>query len=235
MNDRRRKRSCRNRRKLCGRRPVGGDSCLRVGKKACRRQIDDLKRQDFEYRYDEKKAARVCGFIEKLPHIKGKWAKAGGRIELQPWQVFILTTVFGWVSKETGLRRFKTVYLEMPRKNGKSSVSSGVGIYCCCADGESGGEIYSAATTRDQAKIVWQDAWHMVERSPGLKAAFGVSTTAHAISQVRTASRFQALSAEGNSLDDIAQSWTSFMPTGRGRCSTCWRPPPAPARSRYCG
>lgn len=172
-------------------------------KKACRRQLDDLARRDFVYRYDEKKASRVCRFIEKLPHIKGKWAKAGGRIELQPWQVFILTTAFGWVSRETGLRRFKTAYLEMPRKNGKSSMSSGVGIYCCCADGEEGGEIYSAATTRDQAKIVWQDAWHMVERSPGLKAAFGVSTTAHAISQVRTASRFQALSAEGNSLDGL--------------------------------
>jgi len=172
-------------------------------KKACRRQIADLERKDFAHRYDEKKAARVCRFIEKLPHIKGKWAKAGGRIELQPWQIFILTAVFGWVSCNTGLRRFKTVYLEMPRKNGKSSMSSGVGIYCCCADGEEGGEIYSAATTRDQAKIVWQDAWHMVERSPGLKAAFGVSTTAHAISQVRTASRFQALSAEGNSLDGL--------------------------------
>jgi phage terminase large subunit-like protein len=172
-------------------------------KKACRRQTADLERKDFGYRYDEKKAARVCRFIEKLPHIKGKWAKAGGRIELQPWQVFILTTAFGWVSRDTGLRRFKTAYLEMPRKNGKSSMSSGVGIYCCCADGEEGGEIYSAATTRDQAKIVWQDAWHMVERSPGLKAAFGVSTTAHAISQVRTASRFQALSAEGNSLDGL--------------------------------
>jgi phage terminase large subunit-like protein len=171
-------------------------------RKACRRQLDDFARKDFAYRFDEKKAERVCRFIEKLPHIKGKWAKAGRRIELQPWQIFILTTVFGWVSRETGLRRYKTAYLEMPRKNGKSSMSSGVGIYCCCADGEEGGEIYSAATTRDQAKIVWQDAWHMVERSPGLKAAFGVSTTVHAISQVRTASRFQALSAEGNSIEE---------------------------------
>ena len=89
-------------------------------KKACQRQLDDLARRDFAYRYDEKKAARVCRFIEKLPHIKGKWAKAGGRIELQPWQVFILTAAFGWVSRETGLRRFKTAYLEMPRKNGKA-------------------------------------------------------------------------------------------------------------------
>lgn len=138
-----------------------------------------------------------------LPHFKGQWAKTGGRIELQPWQIFILTTVFGWVRRDTGLRRFKTVLVEMPRKGGKSTLSSGVGIYCLCADGEAGSDVYSAATTRDQAKIVWQDAWHMVEKSPGLKKAFGVSTTAHAISQISTASRFQALSAEDNSLDGL--------------------------------
>jgi phage terminase large subunit-like protein len=174
--------------------------------KACQRQIDDLekaKSKSYPYKFDRDNASRVCRFIEMLPHIKGKWAKNGARIELQPWQIFILTTAFGWIRKDTGLRRFKTAYLEMPRKNGKSSLSSGVGIYCCCADGEAGSETYSAATTRDQAKIVWQDAWNMVERSPGLKKAFGVSTTAHAISQISTASRFQALSAEGNSLDGL--------------------------------
>jgi phage terminase large subunit-like protein len=174
--------------------------------KACQRQINDLenaKSKSYPYKYDKENASRICRFIELLPHIKGKWAKNNARIELQPWQIFILTTVFGWVRKDTGLRRFKTVLIEMPRKNGKSSLSSGVGIYCCCADEEAGAEVYSAATTRDQAKIVWQDAWSMVEKSPGLKKAFGVSTTARAISQISTASRFQALSAEGNSLDGL--------------------------------
>jgi phage terminase large subunit-like protein len=174
--------------------------------KACQRQLDDLekaKSKEFPFRFDKESAARICRFIELLPHIKGKWAKNGARIELQPWQIFILTAAFGWMRRDTGLRRFKTAYLEMPRKQGKSSLSSGVGIYCVCADGEAGAECYSAATTRDQAKIVWQDAWNMVERSPGLKKAFGVSTTAHAISQISTASRFQALSAEGNSLDGL--------------------------------
>jgi phage terminase large subunit-like protein len=174
--------------------------------KACQRQIDDLekaKAKSYPYKFDKDNASRICRFIELLPHIKGEWAKNSARIELQPWQIFILSTVFGWIRRDTGLRRFKTAYLEMPRKNGKSSLSSGVGIYCCCADGEAGSETYSAATTRDQAKIVWQDAWNMVERSPGLKKAFGVSTTAHAISQISTASRFQALSAEGNSLDGL--------------------------------
>ena len=103
-------------------------------------------------------ACRRHTFIEKLPHIKGEWAKAGGRIVLQPWQIFILTTVFGWVHRETGLRRFRIVYIEVPRKNGKSTFSAGVGIYCTCADGEEGAEVYSAATTSDQAKIVWKDA-----------------------------------------------------------------------------
>lgn len=174
--------------------------------KACQRQIEDLekaKSKSYPYKFDKEQASRICRFIELLPHIKGEWAKNSARIELQPWQIFILTTVFGWIKRDTGLRRFKTAYLEMPRKNGKSSLSSGVGIYCCCADGEAGSETYSAATTRDQAKIVWQDAWNMVERSRGLKKAFGVSTTAHAISQISTASRFQALSAEGNSLDGL--------------------------------
>jgi phage terminase large subunit-like protein len=174
--------------------------------KACQRQINDLemaKSKTYPYKFDRDKASRICRFIEMLPHIKGEWAKTGGRIELQSWQIFILATVFGWVWKNSGLRRFKTAYLEMPRKNGKSSISSGVGLYGLCLDGEQGADVYSAATTRDQAKIVWQDAWHMVEKSPGLKKAFGVSTTAHAISQISTASRFQALSAEGNSLDGL--------------------------------
>jgi phage terminase large subunit-like protein len=174
--------------------------------RACRRQLDDLekaKSREWPYRFDREKASRICRFIEKLPHIKGKWAKEGGRIRLEPWQVFILTAVFGWVNRRTSLRRFRIVYIEVPRKNGKSTFSAGVGIYCACADGEEGAEVYSAATTRDQAKIVWNDAHHMVERSPGLKSHFGVTTSAFAISQLSTASRFQALSAEGNSLDGL--------------------------------
>lgn len=174
--------------------------------KACRRQMDDVeksKSREFPFRFDKEKASRICRFIEMLPHIKGEWARHGSCIELQPWQVFILTTMFGWVRRDTGLRRFRIAYVEVPRKNGKSTFSSGVALYCLCLDAESGAEIYSAATTRDQAKIVWQDAWHMVEKSPGLKKAFGVSTTARAISQISTASRFQALSAEGNSLDGL--------------------------------
>jgi len=84
-----------------------------------------------------------------------------------PWQCWVLTTVFGWVD-EAGNRRFKKAYTEIPRKNAKSTLSSGVALYLLTADGEPGAEVYSAATTRDQAKIVWGDAKAMATASPWL-------------------------------------------------------------------
>src|ERR1700733_8044016 len=86
-------------------------SCKWV-KAACQRQIDDLARQDdesFAFRFDLKFAIRVCVFVEQAPHIKGKLR--GRRIRLEPWQIFILTTVFGWINKDTGKRRFRRAYI----------------------------------------------------------------------------------------------------------------------------
>ena len=179
---------------LAGRIP----SCKYV-KEACQRQKDDLER-DFKYKFSLVHANRVCKFIELLPHIKGEWA--GKLIKLEPWQVFILTTVFGWVD-EDGFRRFKTVYEEEPRKNAKSTKSSGVALYLLGMDGEGGAEVYNAATTRDQARIVFQDAKRMVERSDGLKSR-GFDTTAHAIFQESTASTMKALARDqGGNLDGL--------------------------------
>ena len=128
-----------------------------------------------------------------MRHIKGEWA--GALIVLEPWQCFILTTVFGWIDGR-GRRRFKTAYIEVPRKNAKSTITSGVGLYLLAADGEQGAEVYSAATTRDQARIVWNDAKRMADRSPDLKAALQVETSAHSIYIKRTASAFKALSRD---------------------------------------
>jgi phage terminase large subunit-like protein len=128
---------------------------------ACERQRDDLVREpsaEWPWVFDPVRARRVCEFLELLPHIKGKWARAGRLIELESWQCFLITTAFGWVHRETGLRRFREVYLEVPRKNAKSTLSSGVALYMLTADGEHGAEVYSAATTKDQAKIVFADA-----------------------------------------------------------------------------
>ena len=127
---------------------------------AVRRQIDDLQRvpsEDWPWVFDEAKAARPCEFIELLPHIKGKWARERQLILLEAWQCFIVTTIFGWVHKDTGLRRYREVFIEVPRKNAKSTLTSGIALYMLSADGEHGAEVYSAATTRDQARIVFDD------------------------------------------------------------------------------
>ena len=167
---------------------------------ACQRQLDDLHRKRFAYTFDEARGARICKFIELLPHTKGEWA--GRLIELEPWQIFILTTVFGWVDKQ-GRRRFKVTYLEIPRKNAKSTLSSGVGLYMLAADGEGGAEVYSAATTKDQARIVWQDAQGMARKSSGLQARFGVRTAAHSI-YTEEGSKFLALARDqGGNLDGL--------------------------------
>lgn len=85
---------------------------------ACQRQVDDLARADFPYRIDGAAAEKVCRFVECLPHVKGKWA--GTDMRLEPWQQFILTTVFGWVRRTDGMRRFREMYCEVSRKNGKA-------------------------------------------------------------------------------------------------------------------
>lgn len=169
-------------------------------KQACARQLADL-RKDWQYEFDQHLAGRVCRFIEALPHIKGP--KAGKDIELEPWQCFKLTTTFGWVHKDTRKRRFRRAYWEEPRGNAKSTISSGVGLYMVAADNEAGAEVYSAATTRDQARIIFADAQHMARKRPALCSDLGIEVLAHAIVQQESASKFVALSSEGNTLDGL--------------------------------
>jgi phage terminase large subunit-like protein len=174
--------------------------CNKYVAQACQRQLDDLKRKRFAYTFDEVRAAHPCKFIELLPHTKGEWA--GRPIVMEPWQIFIITTVFGWVDKR-GRRRYKVTYLEIPRKNAKSTVSSGVGLYMLTADGEGGAEVYSAATTKDQARIVWKDAKGMVQKCQGLQNRFGVHAAAHSI-YTDEGSSFLALARDqGGNLDGL--------------------------------
>ena len=169
-------------------------------KKACKRQKEDLKRKKWLYHFDKEKATRICRFIELLTHVKGP--KAGENIVLEPWQIFILTTVFGWVDKE-GHRRFTRAYVEVPRGNGKSALSSGISLYMLTADGEQGADVYSFATTRDQAKIVFGDAQAMARGNKKLQQAYGLSVLAHSMVVIGTNSKFEAKSADGSRLDGL--------------------------------
>jgi len=169
---------------------------------AAERQLADLADPPADYRFDEELATRVCQFVELCPHIKGPLASRGELIRLEDWQIFILTTVFGWVDRD-GNRRFRRVYIEVPRGNGKSALSSPVGLYMLALDGEAGAEVYSAATTRDQARIVFRDAQAMARKMPRFRSRFGVTIPAQAIVQESSHSSFKALSAEGHTLDGL--------------------------------
>lgn len=171
-------------------------------RQACKRQLADLAKPPVGCRFDTAAAERVCTFIELCHHIKGPLASQGQTIRLEPWQVFILTTVFGWLDRK-GHRRFRRVYIEVPRGNGKSALSSPVGLYMLALDGEEGAEVYSAATTRDQARIVFRMAQAMARKMPKFCRRFGVEVPAQSITQIRSNSTFQALSADGHSLDGL--------------------------------
>lgn len=163
-------------------------------KRACLRQKNDTeasKKASFPYEFKSKKAEDVCRFIENLPHTKGVWASRGEPIRLEPWQKFIFTTVFGWVKKSTGFRRFREAYIEVPRKNGKSIIAAGVGLYMLTADGEHGAEVYSGASTEQQAWEVFRPAKLMVEREPELKEYFGIQVNAKTLNIPADMSRFQ--------------------------------------------
>lgn len=177
---------------------------------ACERQLRDLDgsvSSDFAYRFDIAAAERVCTFVELCPHVKGK-KFAGRLIHLEDWQCFILTTVFGWLSKTTGLRRFRRVYSEIAKGNGKSALSSAVCNYMAFADNEPGAEVYSAATTRDQAKVVWSVSHAMLRAMPEFCDRAGVEPAAHSINQVATNSFFRPLSSDANSVEGVNPYFT---------------------------
>jgi phage terminase large subunit-like protein len=130
-------------------------------------------------------------------------------LRLERWQSFLLSTPFGWVYPEeiiehgavkavAGQRRYRTIYVETPRKNAKTTTAAGVGLYMLQDDGEEGGEVYSSATTRDQAKIVFDVARQMAMRSP---VQLGLLARVHYLADVRSASIMRPLHAQGETLD----------------------------------
>lgn len=128
---------------------------------AVRRYYADLDDAlDRGWYFDRKAAMRAINFIEKLKHTKGEWA--GRQFRLEPWQHFILWNIFGWRNAD-GTRRFRYAYIEIARKNGKTALSAGIGLYMLFADGEARPEVYSAATVKDQAKICFADAVAIVK------------------------------------------------------------------------
>jgi phage terminase large subunit-like protein len=168
-------------------------SCLRH-----QRDRDREKTAEFPYRLNFAKVARFLAFSACLKHYKGEWA--GKVIELQPYQVFRLGSLMGWEHVETGLRRFRTSYNEVPRKNGKSLEAAIVLLYLTFFDGEPGAEGICAATKTGQAQIVFNDCARLV-RASGLRAY--VNVFAHNLHNEETASKLEPISADSKTTDGL--------------------------------
>lgn len=166
---------------------------------ACERHLRDLKAGPSRgLRWDALAAADATDFFGFLRHSKGEWA--GTRFDLAAWQQFLVGAVFGW-KRADGFRRFRTAYLEVPRKNGKSTLAAGVGLYLFLADAEPGAEVYNAATKRDQARIVHSESVRMVRRSPSLRREVGIHKDN--IFREALASFYRPLGADADTLDGL--------------------------------
>lgn len=173
-------------------------------KLATQRHLNDLQRigsKDFPYVWNPelnnnqgkpyRPAERICKFAELMPHIKGDWAARGELIKLGDWQIFILGSIFGWVHKDTGKRRFRVADVIVPRKNAKSTLAAVIGLYMLGPDEEFGAEIYSGATSQDQALEVFRPALLMARATPRFCQKYGVTPNASNLSIIENNSKFE--------------------------------------------
>lgn len=150
------------------------------------------------YIFNPAKAKRPIEFIEKFcKHSKGKWAGYPVRLEL--WQKALIESAYGFVDEETGLRKYKKVVFFVAKKNGKSTLASGLGLYGLTSDDEGGAEIYSIAKVKEQSKLVWTEACHMLHKSPALNKR--LRQTIQGIYYDKRDAHFIPLASETNSLD----------------------------------
>lgn len=183
----------------------------KAGKKFCKwvrlaaqRFLDDIKaaqKSTCAFYLCPNESDKVCNFFQLLPHIEGRWATP--TITLEPWQVFLLVNIFGFRRKDTGVRRFTEVYVEVARKNAKSVFGAGVGLYCLLEENEVGPQIKTAATTGDQARIVFDVMKKMVERLPYMRQAYNVEPLANIIACYKNGGTAKPINAKASTQDGL--------------------------------
>lgn len=172
-------------------------------KLACQRFITEDKQQkkkEYPWRFNLDRAERACRFVEALPHVKGKWS--GQNIKLEPWQCFIICNLFGWETKKKQpvaeghhpyLRRFKKAFVFVPRKNGKTTLASSIGLLMLTVEAEPGAEVYCGATSMDQANEVFRPAKAMAQKSEFLQQEYQIEVFASSIVLEQGLSFFQRI------------------------------------------
>ncbi len=184
---------------IAGRYTVG-----RLVRLCCERHIRDLVTGGARgLRFDVGEALSAIDFWGLCPHLKGKAASRGETLILEPWQSFVIGSVYGW-RRANGTRRYRVAWVEVARKNGKSTLLYPAALYGLCCDGEQGAEVYSVATKRDQAKLIFDLAKGAVIRSADLAAL--VEPRAFQLVCPDTFGVFSAQSSDAATLDGLNPS-----------------------------
>lgn len=177
---------------------------------AAKRFLADLKHAQGKrprFNWSPGEANRACAFLELLPHVEGVWETP--TIRLAPSQVFFVVNLFGFRNGD-GSRRFTTALFAVARKNAKSALAAGVLLYVFCTEPEMGPQVLSAATTGDQARIVWGVAKRMVEKLPAMREAFSLEPFANAIARYDVGGTFRPINAKASTQDGLNPSALCF-------------------------
>ena len=175
-------------------------------KLACKRFLNDLKKaraKNAPFVFDEDEVDNVCIFISNLPHVEGKWDS--DTITLCDFQVFLLANIFGFRNVD-GSRRFTSVLFAVARKNAKSTLAAAIGLYCLTMEDEMGPQVISAATTGDQAFIVFNVGKRMVDRTKKLRDAFRLEAYTRAISCLENGGLMKPINAKASTQDGLNPS-----------------------------
>ena len=183
------------------------------GKKYCHwirlaasRYLKDRKRaadKGGPFKFSAPQARQVCEFIEQLPHVEGKWETP--TIVLHGSHVFFLVNLFGFRNHD-GTRRFTSALFAVARKNAKSTLSAAILLYCLCYEPEPGPQVITAATTGDQARIIFNIARRMVEQTADLREAFNLEVFASAVVNWNVGGNFRPINAHASTQDGLNPS-----------------------------
>jgi phage terminase large subunit-like protein len=172
-------------------------------RKACERHLHDLETaEERGLIWSVADALRPVEFAQFCKHSKGRWA--GKPVTLEPWQVFIVGSLFGWLRYDDDgnlVRRYRKAFIAVARKNGKSTLLAVIALYLMIADGEAGAEIYAAATKLDQAKIVWEESERMVKKSDDLSEI--IQRRRNRMFVEETESKYLPLGMDSDKLDGL--------------------------------
>jgi phage terminase large subunit-like protein len=182
---------------------------VRLAAKRFKEDLQRAKAKSSPFTFDSWHATDACDFIEKLPHVEGVWKNPDGtdqaEILLHPSHVFFVVQLFGFRNHD-GSRRFTSALFAVARKNAKSTLAAAILLYCQCCENEPGAQIISAATTGSQARIIFNVAKRMVEKTPDLREAFGLDCFASSIARFETGASFKPINAKASTQDGLNPS-----------------------------